>query len=149
MAHPRIQFQGEHMNDSTVWWLVTGALVAAELMTGTFYLLMLAIGAVAAALAAHLGVGLTPQLATAALIGGLAVVLWRQRNLRHEAQMPTELHLDIGETVEVSAWDAQGTAQVKHRGANWTATCTSGQIPSPGPHRIQAIQGSRLVLEKI
>ena len=35
------------MNDSTVWWLVTGALVAAELMTGTFYLLMLAIGAVA------------------------------------------------------------------------------------------------------
>ena len=39
------------MNDSTVWWLVTGVLVAAELMTGTFYLLMLATGAAAAALA--------------------------------------------------------------------------------------------------
>lgn len=137
------------MNDTTVWWLITGALVAAELMTGTFYLLMLAIGAVAAALAAHMGTGLTPQLVTAAVVGGLAVVLWRQKSLRHEAQVPTELHLDIGETVQVDAWDAQGTAQVKHRGANWTAICPLGHTPSPGTHRIQAIQGSRLVLEKI
>lgn len=137
------------MNDTTVWWLITGALVAAELMTGTFYLLMLAIGTVAAALAAHMGTGLTPQLVTAAVVGGLAVVLWRQKNLRREAQVPTELHLDIGETVQVEAWDAQGTAQVKHRGANWTAICPSGHTPSPGTHRIQAIQGSRLVLEKI
>ena len=137
------------MNDTTVWWLITGALVAAELMTGTFYLLMLAIGAVAAALAAHMGTGLTPQLVTAAVVGGLAVVLWRQKSLRREAQIPTELHLDIGETVQVDAWDAQGTAQVKHRGANWSAICPSGHTPSPGTHRIQAIQGNRLVLEKI
>ncbi len=137
------------MNDTTVWWLVTGVLVAAELMTGTFYLLMLAIGAVAAALAAHLGAGLTPQLVSAAVVGGLAVVLWRQKSLRREAQVPTELHLDIGETVQVSAWDAQGTAQVKHRGANWTAICPSSPTPAPGPHRIRAIEGSRLVLEKI
>lgn len=137
------------MNDSTVWWLVAGVLVAAELMTGTFYLLMLAIGAVAAAGAAHMGAGLTTQLVTASLIGGLAVVLWRQKSLRRRAQVPTELHLDIGETVEVIAWDANGTAQVKHRGANWTAVCTSAHTPSPGTHRIHAIQGNRLVLEKI
>ena len=137
------------MNNSTIWWLVTGLLVVAELMSGTFYLLMLAIGAVAAALAAHLGAGLTAQLVTAALVGGLAVVLWRQKSLRREAQAPTELHLDIGETVQVTAWDAQGTAQVKHRGANWTAICPSASAPSPGAHRIHAIEGSRLVLEKI
>ena len=59
------------MNDATIWWLVTGVLVAAELMTGTFYLLMLTIGAVAAALTAHMGGSLTVQLVTAALIGGL------------------------------------------------------------------------------
>ena len=143
------------MNDATIWWLVTGVLVAAELMTGTFYLLMLTIGAVAAALTAHMGGSLTVQLVTAALIGGLAVVLWRQKSLRREAQAPSELHLDIGETVEVQAWDAHGTAQVKHRGANWTAVYTSAPTPTPslaptpGTHRIQAIQGSRLVLEKI
>lgn len=137
------------MNDSTVWWLVTGVLVAAELMTGTFYLLMLAIGAVAAAGAAHLGAGLTAQLATAALIGGLAAVLWRQRSLRRVQQEPTNLHLDIGETVQVDAWDAQGTAQVKHRGAQWTAVCTTTAAPTTGAHRIQGMQGNRLVLEKI
>ena len=44
---------------STVWWLITGGLVAAELATGTFYLLMLALGAAAAAVAAHLGLAST------------------------------------------------------------------------------------------
>jgi membrane protein implicated in regulation of membrane protease activity len=140
---------GNNMSNSTLWWLVTGLLVAAELVSGTFYLLMLAIGAVAAALAAHFGANLTTQLAVAALIGGLAVVLWRQTRLRRDKAEPSELHLDIGETLHVDAWDAQGTAQVKHRGAAWTAVSTAEQAPSPGLHRIQAIQGNRLVLEKI
>ena len=48
---------GGAMADSTVWWLLAGAAVAVELMTGTFYLLMLAIGLAAAALAAHAGAG--------------------------------------------------------------------------------------------
>ena len=47
------------MSEPTLWWLVTGAIVVAELLTGTFYLLMLGLGAVAAALAAHLGASLT------------------------------------------------------------------------------------------
>ena len=40
----------------SLWWLTVGALVAAELATGTFYLLMLALGAAAGAMAAHAGV---------------------------------------------------------------------------------------------
>jgi membrane protein implicated in regulation of membrane protease activity len=137
------------MSNATLWWLVGGLLVAAELVSGTFYLLMLAIGAAAAALAAHFGANLTTQLAIAALVGGLAVVLWRQSRLRREKAEPSELHLDIGETLQVDAWDEQGTAQVKHRGAAWTAISTTDQVPAPGLHRIQAIQGNRLVLEKI
>jgi membrane protein implicated in regulation of membrane protease activity len=34
-------------NWATAWWIVAGVLVAAELATGTFYLLMLAAGAAA------------------------------------------------------------------------------------------------------
>ena len=41
------------MADSTLWWLLAGAAVAVELLTGTFYLLMFAIGLAAAAIAAH------------------------------------------------------------------------------------------------
>ena len=38
------------MDHSTAWWLLVGLLVIAELLTGTFYLLMLALGAIAGAL---------------------------------------------------------------------------------------------------
>ena len=34
------------MNPATVWWLIAGGLVAIELATGTFFLLMLAIDVV-------------------------------------------------------------------------------------------------------
>jgi len=140
------------MKDSTIWWLITGALVAMELTTGTFYLLMLTVGAAAAALAAHTGASLTVQVVIAAFVGGLAVVLWnayRQRQSGLTRSKESDQHLDVGETVQVDAWDAQGLAQVKHRGAFWTAVAKDSQLPSPGLFRIQAIEGNRLVLEKI
>ncbi len=139
------------MDNASIWWLVAGALVGAELLTGTFYLLMLAVGAVVAALAAHLGSPLTGQLVAAALVGGLAVTLWRFYRLRQTPPAldadPTQ-HLDAGESVQVDAWDAQGTAQVRHRGATWTAVLAPGQSPVPGLYRIQTVTGNRLVLEK-
>ena len=62
------------MEESTIWWLAAGAVVVAELLTGTFYLLMVAIGLVAAALAAHLGLPITAQIVAAAVVGGGAGV---------------------------------------------------------------------------
>lgn len=56
---------------ATWWWIVAGALVAAELATGTFYLLMLALGAAAAALGAHAGLSGSLQIVTAALVAAL------------------------------------------------------------------------------
>ena len=62
------------MEASTIWWLAAGAVVVAELLTGTFYLLMVALGLVAAALAAHLGLASALQIVSAAIVGGGAVV---------------------------------------------------------------------------
>ena len=62
------------MEASTIWWLAAGAVVVAELLTGTFYLLMVALGLVAAALAAHLGLASAMQMVSAAIVGGGAVV---------------------------------------------------------------------------
>ena len=53
------------MAESTIWWLLAGSAVAIELVTGTFYLLMLAFGLAAAALAAHAGAPLVVQIVTA------------------------------------------------------------------------------------
>jgi membrane protein implicated in regulation of membrane protease activity len=51
--------------------------------------------------------------------------------------------------VMVETWDAQGTTQVKYRGAVWSAVHAPHQTPAPGAHRIQAMVGNRLILERI
>jgi membrane protein implicated in regulation of membrane protease activity len=137
------------MDNATLWLIVAGGLVMAELLTGTFYLLMLSLGATAAALMAYADGTLTWQIVTAAVVGGGAAVLWHlKKPLSNDAQ-DSNVHLDIGETVTVDAWDTQGYAQVKHRGAQWTAVCAANATPEPGLHRISEMQGNRLVLEKI
>ena len=64
------------MSEPMLWWLAAAILVAAELVTGTFYLLMLSLGLAAGALAAHAGLGTPLQLLCAALAGGGAVAFW-------------------------------------------------------------------------
>lgn len=137
------------MDNPTLWLLVAGGLVMAELMTGTFYLLMLALGATAAALMAYADGTVTWQIVTAAFVGGGAAVLWHLKKPISNDGQDSNVHLDIGETVTVEAWDAQGHTQVKHRGALWAAICAPGAMPELGLHRICEMQGNRLVLEKI
>jgi membrane protein implicated in regulation of membrane protease activity len=147
-----LEASGGNMNDFTIWWLLGGALVAAELATGTFYLLMLAIGASAAAISAHLQFNLTTQIVVGSAVGGMAVVLWRIYQNRVSQSNPQEhasQHLDIGEKVQVSHWNAQGIAQVHHRGAAWRAICAEGQAQETGVYQIKDIQGNTLVLEKV
>ena len=140
------------MAESTLWWLLVGGTVAAELLTGTFYLLMLAIGFAAAAVSAHAGAGLTVQLTVAALVGGGAVVAWHLRQTKHPkepaAQANANVNLDIGETVHIDQWNADGTADVHYRGARWTAIHRPGVSPNAGPHRVAELVGNRLLVDK-
>jgi membrane protein implicated in regulation of membrane protease activity len=137
------------MDNPTLWLIVAGGLVIAELLTGTFYLLMLSLGATAGALTAYADGRLTWQIVTAAIVGGGAAVLWHMKKPLSNDSQDSNVHLDIGGTVTVDAWDAQGHTQVKHRGALWAAVCSQHTTPEPGLHRICEMQGNRLVLEKI
>jgi len=137
-------------NLSTMWWVAGGVLVAAELATGTFYLLMLALGCAAGALAAHAGLGLSAQIVTGALVGIAATAGWHFKRARHPRSAPAEsnrdVNLDIGQTVHVRAWGADGTAHVSYRGANWAASFGGEGTPAPGQHAIVAVRGNQLVL---
>jgi len=134
------------MSDSTLWWVLAGLLVAAELLTGTFYLLMLALGAAAGALAAHAGLATTAQLAAAAVIGGGATAAWHFSRARAPRTAPSEsnrdVNLDIGQTVDVDAWGADGQARVQYRGATWAVRYAGAGQPAPGKHVIVALRGN-------
>ena len=149
------RFEGDATMDwgaATWWWVVAGALVAAELATGTFYLLMLAIGGVAAALAAHSGLAFSGQLIVAALIGGGAVAAWHLKRSKEPAPAPAgsnrDVNLDIGERVTVLAWKPDGSATVSYRGAAWQARWHGAGAPRPGEHVIRAVDGNRLLLDR-
>lgn len=139
------------MADSTLWWLAAGGLVAAELVTGTFYLLMIALGLVAAALAAHLGLALTGQWVTAALTGGGSILIWRRVKKSQPAAAPArsnrDVNLDIGETVQVDTFNNDGTCRVQYRGAHWDAAIAAGETAHAGRYTIVEVVGSRLILK--
>jgi len=133
---------------STVWWLLTGALVAVELATGSFYLLMLAVGTTAGALAAHLGLGPSVQWITAALVGAGCTATWHLQRARSPRSALSaankDANMDIGETVQVPAWNTDGSARVSYRGASWTVRYVGNAAPAPGPHVIVSVQSGWL-----
>lgn len=141
------------MADSTLWWVLAGVAVAAELLSGTFFLLMLALGAAAGAIAAHAGLGFSGQLVAAALVGGGAVAAWARWRRQHPPatapQADPNVVLDIGQVVQIADWAADGTARVRYRGADWMAVAAPGSPPAPGPWRIASVEGSRLIVEPV
>ena len=143
------------MSDTTLWWIAAGVIVGLELLTGTFYLLMLALGAAAAALAAHMGHPPSTQMLIAGVVGGVAALGWHLKRQRSKDQAQGEgranpdLHLDLGQTVEVAQWSADGRTRVHYRGADWDARYLGAPPAHAGTYRIQAVEGNTLVLAKI
>ena len=137
-------------NLPTLWWLAAGGLVAAELLTGTFYLLMVALGCAAGALAAHAGLGGTAQVAAAALVGAGCTAAWHWKRAHAPRSQPVErnpdANLDIGQTVQVQHWSDDGSARVAYRGSTWSARLSAGHAPAPGEHVIVAVHGTQLEL---
>ena len=133
---------------ATGWWIAAGVLVAVELATGTFYLLMLALGCVAGALAAHAGFAGTAQLVIGAAVGAGATALWHWRRLRAPQSAPSQsnrdVNLDIGQTLKVESWADDSTARVNYRGAAWSVRYVGDGMPRPGPHVIVGVEGSQL-----
>ena len=133
-----------------LWWIAAGALVAVEMLSGTFYLLMLALGCAAGALAAHAGAGASAQVAVAALCGAGATGAWHLRRARTPRSAPAErnrdVNLDIGSPVQVPAWQDDRTARVQYRGALWSARLTDGAEATAGAHVIVSVRGNELEL---
>ena len=141
------------MAQSTIWWILAGLAVVAELATGTFYLLMFSLGLVAAAVAAYFGLSTTVQVAVAAIVGGGATLAWHFLKSSKEAAAAapananSDVNMDIGATVHVESWNPDGTTTVQYRGSIWQASAFGTATTKPGNHRIKEVIGSRLILK--
>ncbi|HEY1044552.1 MAG TPA: NfeD family protein [Telluria sp.] len=137
------------MADWGNWLVAAGVLIALELFTGTFYLLMIAIGMLAAALAALLGLDQPTQITIAAVVGVIATVLLRRsrwgRQVRSEATRDPNVNIDIGQDIVVDAWE-HGRSRVMYRGAMWDVELGPSAQAAAGRFRIIEVQGSRLIV---
>lgn len=109
------------MTEDVLWAILGLALVIIELLTGTFYLLMLGLAAFGAALAAWFNLGFGVQAMVAAVIAGAGcygVHIYRAKNAK--GQMAP---IDAGQPASFENWVDQGSrlARVRYRGASWEA----------------------------
>jgi len=134
-----------------VWWFVLAfVLLVAELLTGTFYLLMISIALAGAGAASLAGASLTVALVIAALLGfGGALLLRRLRfgRLQNDQGEPLQ-NMDVGQTLRVDAWTGARTARASYRGAEWDVELAPGEDPQPGEFVIRSIQANRLVVAR-
>lgn len=136
------------MSAYVAWFVLGFVLLIAELLTGTFFLLVLAVAAGVAALTALAGGSIALQLVVAAGIG-LAGSLWLRRARAGRAGNATPdamQNLDVGQPVRVDHWTAGRTARASYRGAEWDVELVAGEEPRPGDYVIREIHGSRLVV---
>ncbi|ALK97656.1 NfeD family protein [Massilia sp. WF1] len=137
------------MADWMGWLVAAGVLVILELFTGTFYLLMIAIGLAVGGVVALAGAGGPVQTIAAAAIGVLATALLHRsrfgRPAKHDASRDRNVNMDIGQRVTVPGWD-NGRARVMYRGALWDVELGQGATPQAGEFRIVEVLGSRLVV---
>jgi len=133
------------MQAYVAWWILAAVLVGVELTSGTFYLLVYGLAAVAAGVAAWLGAGTLAQLVTAgaiAVLGTLALRRWKRSTGHPES---TVQDMDIGQSVQVEFWQ-DGRGQAKYRGALWDAKAESADVDTTRPLVIRAVRGNTLIL---
>jgi membrane protein implicated in regulation of membrane protease activity len=135
------------MEEDFLWAILGLALVIVELLTGTFYLLMLAIAAFGAALAAWLGQPFGVQAVVAAAVsaaGCYGVHVFHAKNSTR--QMP---QVDAGQPASFENWVDQGArrARVRYRGTSWDALVEGTANVDPGaPLYVVSTHGNTLTV---
>jgi membrane protein implicated in regulation of membrane protease activity len=112
------------MENHIIWLLIGFGLMIVELLTGTFYLLVLGIAAFGGAAAGWFGHGFPAQIITTAVvatIGSWMVHAYRARNALQQMKP-----VDFAKPVTFEKWTNQQErlARVRYRDAFWEAQVT-------------------------
>jgi membrane protein implicated in regulation of membrane protease activity len=136
------------------WLAPAGVLVILEIFSGTFYLLMVAVGFAAGGLAAWLGAGDAAQVVAAAAVALAATYILRKSKFgkihKTDAARDPNVNLDIGQILSIDEWKnnegQQYVARVTYRGAMWDVELEQHADPRPGLFTIREIRGSHLIV---
>lgn len=136
--------------ESYLVWLAAGfALVIAELVTGTFFLLVLGLAAFAGSATAWFGLGFWVEALCASAVA-IAGVFWVRQH-RKTIPQSNMASLDVGQAVTLDAWinREQGAARVKYRNTLWDAEVEGEREFDHGEVLyIRAVDGNTLKVEK-
>ncbi len=128
------------------WWAIGGiALIIAELITGTFYLLVIGIAALAGAAVAYAHFSFWTQAVVAAAIAIIGVVFVTRLRKTHLSS--PGISLDVGQSVVLDAWvnEKGRNARVRYRNALWDARVLDEQGAEAGSTLyITRVEGSTL-----
>lgn len=114
-------------------WIIVGlALAIVEMLSGTFYLLMLGLAAFGGAAAAYFGFDFPVQslvAAAVAIAGCYGVYEHRSRNAARQMAP-----VDTGQPASFESWiDPRARlARVRYRGASWDAHVAGSETPEAG-----------------
>lgn len=134
-----------------MWFVLAGLVLGLELLTGTFYLVVISIGMAAAGIAALSGASISLQAIIAALIWVISTLILRKSRFgkpRHvQSESDPNVNIDIGQTIKVDSWADNNTARAMYRGALWDVELISGDT-TPGTFVIREVRGTRLFVTK-
>ena len=122
------------MQDYLIWTILGFVLVIVELMTGTFYLLVIGVGALFGGLAAYLGAPFIIQVGVAGVVASFGTWWVQKWHEAHHKGGDQSNAIDVGQMVTVANWinHAEGMLRVKYRGAEWDARVKPGDVVSAG-----------------
>lgn len=139
--------------DAYLLWAVVGiALIIIEMLTGTFYLLVLGLAALSAAAAAWFGGSFWVQAVLIAAVSVAGVLLVkRYRGGSRAASAMQGPGLDIGQAVTLDEWisEADGLARVRYRNAQWEAQVSGERSPESRVFYIHAVEGNTLRVSSV
>jgi len=131
-----------------IWIVIAVILLGAEMLTGTFYLLVMGIAAAAGAIAAWAGAPLELQVALGIGIAGVgAFIVSRWHKNRHMRAKPADDNMEIGQIVVWEDSYPDGAWKVRYRGSQWQAQPASPQVDSAQTLIIVETRGNLLIVD--
>ncbi len=138
------------MSTITIWVLLGTGLLVTEMLTGTFFLLFLSLGAFAASLAALFGFESMPlQIMICGVVAGLGFFLLK-KPLQKKLLKTASVQIDQGQVVRIEQPLSAGqTTRISYQGTTWEARNTDSAALNPGDDGlIVGTEGHILLLKK-